>query len=277
RVSLLQGNIPQDQKWRRSMRGPSLQLYLDMTASVPDSRIVIWPETAVPAFATEVETSLLAPLDALLREQGRDLLLGIVDGSESGDYYNAMLSLGVSGRDRYYKRHLVPFGEYLPFDAWTRPLLDFLQIPMSNFSPGGDGRPLLTLAGQPVGVDICYEDAYGTEVARALPEATLLVNASNDAWFGDSLAPHQHLEIARMRALETGRYLLRATNTGVSAIIDARGQLRGVSPQFERAILSDDVVPLRGTTPFVLWGNVAVVLLAALMLLPALRRQRAGA
>ena len=277
RVSLLQGNIPQDQKWRRSMRGPSLQLYLDMTASVPDSRLVIWPETAVPAFAAEVETSLLAPLDALLREQGRDVLLGIVDGSESGDYYNAMLSLGASGRDHYYKRHLVPFGEYLPFDAWTRPLLDFLQIPMSNFSPGGDGRPLLTLAGQPVGVDICYEDAYGTEVARALPEATLLVNASNDAWFGDSLAPHQHLEIARMRALETGRYLLRATNTGVSAIIDARGQLRGVSPQFERAILSDDVVPLRGTTPFVLWGNVAVVLLAALMLLPALRRQRAGA
>ena len=276
RVSLLQGNVPQQQKWLRSMRGPSLDLYLGMTASVPDSRVVVWPETAVPAFDSEVEDNLLQPLDALMRKQNRDVLLGIVAGGEGGAYYNAMLSLGVSGRNHYHKRHLVPFGEYLPFDRWTRPVLDFMHIPMSDFAPGGNGKPLVTLAGFPVGIDICYEDAYGEEIIRALPEAALLINASNDAWFGDSLAPHQHLEIARMRALETGRYLLRATNTGISAIIDERGVVRRRSPQFVQAVLSDDVVPLRGMTPFARWGNVAVVVVAALLLSFGLWRQRAG-
>jgi apolipoprotein N-acyltransferase len=277
RVSLLQGNIPQHEKWVRAMRVPSLNLYLEMTASVPDSRIVVWPETAVPAFDSEVEASLLQPLHAQMRAQRRDVLLGIVAGSEQAEYYNAMMSLGVSGRDHYYKRHLVPFGEYLPFDKWTRPLLDFLRIPMSDFSPGGNGKPLITLAGYPVGVDICYEDAYGDEIIRALPEAALLINASNDAWFGDSLAPHQHLEIARMRALETGRFLLRATNTGISAIIDERGGLQRTSPQFEKAVLTDDVVPMRGTTPFAFWGNTAVLILVGLMLVFGVWRQRTGA
>jgi apolipoprotein N-acyltransferase len=182
----------------------------------------------------------------------------------------------VSGRDRYHKRHLVPFGEYLPMDRWTRPVLDFLRIPMSDFTPGGNGRPLVTLAGHAAGINICYEDAYASEVIRALPEAAFLINASNDAWFGDSLAPHQHLEIARMRALEAGRYLLRATNTGISAIIDEHGTLRGTAPQFAKAVLTDEVQPLAGATPFARWGNAAVVLLAALMLLIGAARQRLG-
>ena len=276
KVSLLQAAIAQEDKWRRSMREPTLNLYIDMTASVPDSRLVVWPETAVPAFASEVEQDLLVPLDAMMREQGRDLLLGIVDGDRDGDYFNAMLSLGASGRFHYHKRHLVPFGEYLPFDRWTRPVLDFLRIPMSAFTPGDDSPPLLSLAGHQVGIDICYEDAYGAEIIRALPQAAFLINASNDAWFGDSLAPHQHLEIARMRALEAGRYLLRATNTGISAFIDQHGGLRGTSPQFEKAILTDQVQPLRGETPFARWGNAGVVVLALLALLVGVVRQRAA-
>ncbi len=262
RVSLLQANIPQERKWRRETRQASIDRYVEMTAQVADSRIVVWPETAVPAFDREVEAGLLAPLHARLAGEGRDVLLGIVASGEDGHYYNSMLGLGVSGRGRYDKRHLVPFGEYLPLDRWLRPVLDFIQIPMSNFSPGGDQRPLVDLAGYPAGVNICYEDAYGEEVMRALPEAALLINASNDAWFGDSLAPHQHLEIARMRAVEGARYLLRATNTGISAIIDDKGRLRAVSPQFAPAILTADVPPLQGTTPFVHWGNHAVVVLA---------------
>jgi apolipoprotein N-acyltransferase len=269
RVSLLQASIPQAQKWQLSMRRVTLETYLEMTASVADSRIVIWPETAVPAFAHEMEDSLLAPLHEMLREQDRDVVLGIVDGERDSEYFNAMLSLGASGRDAYHKRHLVPFGEYLPLDAWTRPVLDFLDIPMSDFTPGGDEPPIITLAGQPVGINICYEDAYANEVIRALPRATLLINTSNDAWFGDSLAPHQHLEIARMRAVEARRFLLRATNTGISAIIDQLGQLRGTSPQFEPAVLSGEAIPLSGTTPFVRWGNAAVILIALVMLLPA--------
>jgi len=276
RVSLLQANIPQEQKWQRAMQVPSINLYLEMTGAVPGSRIVVWPETAVPAFDSEVESTLLQPLHEQLRDQQRDVLLGIVVGEKDAAYYNALMSLGTSGRDQYHKRHLVPFGEYLPFDQWTRPLLDFLRIPMSDFSPGGDAKPLVTLAGYPVGLNICYEDAYGDEIIRALPEAALLINASNDAWFGDSLAPHQHLEIARMRALETGRFLLRATNTGISAIIDERGEVRGSSPQFEQAILSDDIVPMRGSTPFARWGNLPTLALAGLMLVfAAWRLQRA--
>jgi apolipoprotein N-acyltransferase len=170
----------------------------------------------------------------------------------------------------------VPFGEYLPFDQWTRPVLDFLRIPMSDFSPGSDRKPLLTLGGHEIGINICYEDAYGDEIRAALPDAAFLINASNDAWFGDSLAPHQHLQIARMRALESARYLLRATNTGISAIIDERGRLSGTSPQFARAVLSEDITPLSGATPFVWWGNVAVIVLAGLMLLPGVLHQRAG-
>ncbi|MCB1775078.1 MAG: apolipoprotein N-acyltransferase [Gammaproteobacteria bacterium] len=273
RVSLLQASIPQAQKWQPSMRRETLETYLDMTASVADSRIVIWPETAVPAFASEMEQGLLQPLHDMLSAQGRDVVLGIVDGQRAGEYFNAMLSLGASGRDRYHKRHLVPFGEYLPLDAWTRPVLDFLDIPMSDFTPGGDRSPIITLGGQPVGINICYEDAYADEVIRALPQATLLINTSNDAWFGDSLAPHQHLEIARMRAVETGRYLLRATNTGISAIIDQRGKLLALSPQFEPAVLGGEVLPLRGATPFVSWGNTAVLLLALSMLAPALAQR----
>jgi len=276
RASLVQGNIAQEEKWLSSMRQRTLDLYLDMTAAVPDSRLIVWPETAVPAIAGTVEESLLKPLHDGLRAHGRDLLLGIVDGDLDAAYFNAMLSLGASGRDHYHKRHLVPLGEYLPFDRLTRPVLDFLEIPMSDFTPGRNGRPLIMLAGYPAGIDICYEDAYPAEIIRALPEAAFLINASNDAWFGDSLAPHQHLEIARMRALETGRYLLRATNTGISAIVDQHGRLRAVAPQFERATLTGEVLPRKGSTPFVRWGNAALVILAGLMLLGALLRQRLG-
>ncbi|MCB1801274.1 MAG: apolipoprotein N-acyltransferase [Gammaproteobacteria bacterium] len=274
-ASLLQGNIPQAQKWNASMRRPTIELYLDMTAA-SDSRLVVWPETAVPAFVSEVDDSLLVPLHESLREQGRDVLLGIVDGRRDGDYFNAMLSLGVGGRTYYHKRHLVPFGEYLPLDKLIRPLLDWLHIPMSDFAVGADQQPLPTLAGYPAGIDICYEDAYATEILRALPQATFLVNASNDAWFGDSLAPHQHLEIARMRALESGRYLLRATNTGISAVIDQHGTLRGVAPQFKRAVLTEQVVPLQGSTPFVRWGNTGVIALAVFLLVIGMLRQRSG-
>jgi apolipoprotein N-acyltransferase len=258
------------------MLAPTLSAYLSMTRQVADSQIVVWPETAVPAFDTAVEESLLAPLHEQLRAEGRDLILGIVAAGEGDDYYNAMLSLGVSGRDHYYKRHLVPFGEYLPLERWLRPILDFIEIPMSNFARGDGSKPLVTLAGQPVGIDICYEDAYAEEIIRALPEATLLINASNDAWFGDSLAPHQHLEIARMRAVETGRYLLRATNTGISAIIAPDGQLLGVTPQFEPSVLTDEVTPRQGMTPFARWGHGGAVVLSLLLLSLGLWRSYRG-
>jgi apolipoprotein N-acyltransferase len=214
-----------------------------------------------------VDESFLKPLGELAGKHGSEMLLGIpVLEPETGRYYNAMLTLG-GERASYYKRHLVPFGEYLPLKGLLGPVLDWLTIPMSDFSGGDRGeKPLVPLLGHRVGVSICYEDAFGEEVVEALPEAAFLVNASNDAWFGDSLAPHQHLQIARMRARETERYLLRSTNTGISAIIGPRGELLGRSPPFTEDVLSGEIVPLQGVTPYARVGNYGVVLLAVISL-----------
>ena len=268
RASVVQGNVEQELKWRPEALRPTLVTYLDLTEEAGDSRLVIWPETAVPAFAHSVEDLLLAPLEAEARATGRDMLVGVplLEGDER--YYNAMLALGASGRADYRKRHLVPFGEFLPFKQVLEPLLQFLSIPMSDFNAGPrDRKPLLTLAGHPAGISICYEDAFAEEVRDALPEAAFLVNASNDAWFGDSLAPHQHLEIARMRAKETGRYMLRATNTGISAVIGPHGELIAKTPLFARAVLSERVEPRAGSTPFVWLGNAGVLAVAVAGLL----------
>jgi apolipoprotein N-acyltransferase len=268
RVSLLQGNIPQQLKWQPDMLLPTLKLFAGLSRENWDSDLVIWPETAVPAFAHQVEEALLQPLAEEAAARGSELLIGIpVLEGEKNRYYNAMLSLGEE-RGAYYKRHLVPFGEYMPLDALLRPLLDWMEIPMSDFSSGEMPRPLLRVAGYPAAISICYEDVFGGEMIQALPEAAFLINASNDAWFGDSLAPHQHLEMARMRALETGRYLLRSTNTGISALIDPRGVITQRSPAFAEHVLKGAIRPMQGMTPYS-WGGdwLAVALVLVLLLL----------
>ena len=254
-VSLVQANIPQSMKWETAMRLPSLEKYARLTRAHWDSDLVIWPETAVPDFLHRVKDDFLLPLaDEAARHDTR-MLVGVpILDQETGHYYNGAWVAGRSG-DVYYKRHLVPFGEFLPFEALLRPLLAFMEIPMSNFSAGRERRPIVHVGDTPVGVSICYEDAFGEEVMQALPEAAYLVNLSNDAWFGDSLAPHQHLQIARMRALETGRPLVRATNTGISALIGPRGEIITATGAFEETVLSGRIQPMDGTTPFVRMGN----------------------
>lgn len=267
-VAIAQGNIPQDQKWRAEMFLPTLRRYLELTERAGSARLVVWPETAVPAYAHRVEQTLFEPLEELLKRRGQDLLLGAPVMEPDGRYYNAMLRLGPAGRDLYAKRHLVPFGEFVPFAELLKPITDLLAIPLSSFSAGDATRPpLVTLAGRPAGIGICYEDAFGREVNQALPEAAFLVNASNDAWFGDSLAPHQHMAMARMRAAETGRYLLRATNTGISAIIGPKGEVTQRSPQFEVDLLQGLITPRAGATPYVRVGDWLAVALAAILLL----------
>jgi apolipoprotein N-acyltransferase len=252
-VALVQGAIPQAVKWHRDYRQPSIDLYTELSRPHWGKPLVVWPETAIPAFATEVPETLDA-LGKLARSSNTNLLAGIprVDPADSARYFNSVVQLGAA--NAYYdKRHLVPFGEYLPFDRWLRPLLDFLQIPMSNFSSGDPVQSPIVVDGHVIGVSICYEDAYATEIARALPDAGLLVNVSNDAWFGDSIAPHQHLQIARMRAIEAGRYLLRATNTGISAIIDDRGRVVVRSGQFKPEVITANAVVRSGATPAVMF------------------------
>lgn len=278
KATLAQASIPQEKKWLPSQLGPTLEYYLEASDAHPDSHLIVWPETAVPAFADKVEESFLHPLDERFRKQGRDLLLGIPVRESEQRIYNAMIGLGASGRGEYFKRHLVPFGEFMPFASLLQPLVELFAIPMSSFSAGDSGKPpLLKLAGMDAGISICYEDVFGEEIAQALPQAAFLVNASNDAWFGDSLAPHQHLEMARMRALETGRYMLRATNTGVSAIIDERGGMVAMLPQWKRGTISADIQPMKGETPFLLWKNGLAVALCMLLLVIAYLRSEGGA
>lgn len=273
-VSIVQGNVAQQEKWRQENLQPTLDLYTALTRKSWHSDLIIWPETAVPSFAAQVEESFLRPMEMEAKANRSTLLVGIADWKPGNKYYNAMLALG-NERAAYHKRHLVPFGEFLPLKPLLQPLINWLQIPMSDFSPGREGSPLLTLAGWSAGISICYEDAFGAEVIAALPQAAFLVNASNDAWFGDSPALPQHLEIARMRALESGRYLLRSTNTGISAIIAPDGRVAAASPAFERDVLTGLVTPLQGMTPYARWGNWAIVSFAAGgLLIPVAMRWR---
>jgi apolipoprotein N-acyltransferase len=254
-------------KWLADMRQPTLDHYSTLTRAHWDSDLVIWPETAIPLFSHQALTFLEAmTAEAALNDT--DLLVGLVhQDQESGSYYNSMVGLGVDG-GRYDKRHLVPFTEYLPFKSVLAGLVDVLDVPMSDFSAGTSSQPL-RFAGQDIGISICYEDAFGEEVIRSLPQASLLVNASNDAWFAGSIAPAQHLQMAQMRALEAGRELMRVTNTGISAFIAADGKLRQVAPQFLTAVLTQDVQPRSGATPYVRMGNAAALLLALLMIIVA--------
>jgi len=266
-VSLVQGNISQDEKWAPENRLTTFRRYSDLTFNGEVSELTIWPETAIPAFYDQVDDTFIAFLKSELQRTGTSLLTGIpVLDRDSWDYYNAVVALG-GEQAFYYKQHLVPYGEYLPLRWLIGHALDALAVPNADFSQGSQEQPLLQAAGYPVATSICYEVVFGEQVIRDLPEAAMLVNVSNDAWFGRSLAPHQHLEMARMRALETGRYMLRATNTGISAIIDYQGRILQQSAQFEQAVVTDLVIPMQGATPYVRIGNVPVLLLAAILLL----------
>jgi len=265
-VALIQGAIPQEIKWKPDQRQRTLDLYLSLSEQYKDSQLIIWPETAIPILHHQAKEFIQHMADKA-RSQNHDYLIGIpFKDPDSNKFYNGLTVIG-SNNDNYYKQHLVPFGEYLPFDKWLRPILNLMKIPMSDFSAGSKRKPVVRAANEIIGVSICYEDVFGEEIISALPDATLLVNISNDAWFGDSIAPHQHLQMARMRALETGRYMLRSTNTGVSAIINEKGVITASSPQFIPHVTSDKVKTFEGLTPYARFGNWLVVASAFFLLL----------
>lgn len=280
RTTIIQAGVPQDQKWLREQRQPTLDFYRSSTLSVPESQLVIWPEVAIPALHNQVEDYLnIVDGDAERNEQ--TVLVGILehDGEHSVEprIYNSVLLLGSEERQVYRKRHLVPFGEYFPVPASVREWMRMQNLPVSDLSPGKDGQPLLTTAGGiQIAIAICYEDAFGAEQLYALPDADVLVNVSNDAWFGDSIAPHQHLQIARMRALEVGRYAVRATNTGISAFIGPFGELLETGKQFETDIMTADIRARKGTTLYASAGNWPVTVFCFALLGIFWIRSRAG-
>ncbi len=274
KVSLVQGNIDQARKWEPEEAENILATYARLSETEWGRDLILWPETAVPMFLRDA-ADFLGEMATRADASHTDLVFGVpLLGPRPGLYYNGVAVLG-EGVGIYRKRHLVPFGEYFPLRAALR-WLNFMDVPMADFTPGEPDPSPLQVKGRPVGVTICYEIAYADLVRSNLPEASLLITVSNDAWFGDSLAPPQHLQIARMRALETGRYLLRATNTGISAVIDDHGRLQGVAPQFEAAVLEAEIQPMTGATPFVRWGSWPALAVMLLMLLAAVAGDRLG-
>lgn len=257
-VALVQGNIAQDLKWQPERFQATLLLYRDLVAAHP-ARLTVLPETALPAFLDYVPQDYLAELKALARRQEGDLLLGVPTGA-GASYWNSAVSFGAAPTQQYSKSHLVPFGEFIPPGfAW---FLQLARIPMSSFSAGPVPQLPLALAGQQVAVNICYEDLFGRELLPAVPQATLLVNMSNTAWFGRSLAQAQHLQIAQLRALETGRPMLRATNTGMTAVVGPDGRVLAVLEPFTTAVLEASVQGYGGLTPYARLGDLGALLLA---------------
>mgnify|MGYP003634095917 CR=1 FL=1 len=269
RTTIIQGGVPQDQKWLPAQRGAIMDFYQSATASVPDSDLVVWPEVAIPARHDRVDNYLLS-IDREAKGSLQTVMLGILEYSDERSVepqiFNSVFMLGTAERQVYRKRHLVPFGEYFPVPQGVREWMRMRNLPYSDLSAGDDVQPLLTAAnGAKIAVAICYEDAYGAEQLYAFPAADLLVNVSNDGWFGDSIAPHQHLQIAQMRALEVGRYAVRATNTGVSAFIGPDGELLQVGRQFESEVMTTDVRLRRGTTMYADFGNRPIIGLCLLI------------
>lgn len=278
-VALAQGAVTQDLKWRPEQLSGTLALYGELTRQSAGADLIIWPEAAIPTLY-EYVGEYLDGVRRFAAERGSTVLLGILrlDPAVTTDetFQNILVAL-TDEPQIYVKRHLVPFGEYFPVPDFIRNWMRLMSLPYTDGVPGAADQPPLDVAGEKLAIMICYEDVFGAEQLHYLPDATLLVNVSNDGWFGDSIAPHQHLQIARVRAAEAGRYLLRATNTGVTAVIDARGRVVETVPQFEAAVLKTTVRGYTGATPYARVGNFPVLVLGLAMLAAAAWRTRRDA
>jgi apolipoprotein N-acyltransferase len=283
-VSLVQGNIGQEFKFAPLYRQKTLAIYADLVAQ-SRGRLIVLPESALPMFADEVAPEYVDLLRSAAQRNGGDLLLGLFffePGTSADDddhYFNSVVNVGSAPTQVYRKHHLVPFGETIPLKpvfGWL--IHNVLSIPLADQTPGPAYQEPFAVAGQRLAVNICYEDAFGNELAGRTVDATLLVNVTNDAWYGHSLAAEQHEQIAAMRALETARPMLRATNTGITSIIDHHGVERERLPWFTRGVLEGTVAGREGVTPYVRFGDALAVAVAALMivmtLLLARRSQR---
>jgi apolipoprotein N-acyltransferase len=265
-VALVQANVPQQLKWDADFYRQTLSLYRELSAPLWDkAQIIVWPEAAIPAFYDQARDFVDAEA-ASAAQHDHALIVGIPTRERHGDanlIRNSILALG-EGRGIYHKQRLVPFGEYVPLEQWLRGLIRFLDMPMSAFSAGPAGQLPLRAAGLKLGPLICYEVVYPDLVAEWLPHSDVLITISNDAWFGRSIGPLQHLQMAQMRALEAGRPMIRGTGNGVTALIDHRGRITARAPQFERTTLTGTIQPMQGATPFARTGVWPSIVLAGI-------------
>lgn len=261
-VALVQGNINQSIKWDRQQLEKTKKKYIDLSQPLwQENDVIVWPENAIPVFYHSLENNFYEDLKQQAVKTQTELVVGLpVFDENSQKYYNAMTNLG-GKQSYYYKSHLVPFGEYVPLASLLRGLIKLFDIPMSNFSVAESPQKLPVIQGNKVVVTLCYDDIFAQDVMRQIPQAQWLLNLSNDGWYGNSFAPHQHLEMARMRALESSRELVRSTTSGISAIIDYKGKIMVQSPQFETAVIEGVIQPRTGMTPYVFWGNYPILFL----------------
>lgn len=276
KVALVQGNVPQDIKWMLTQQEATREIYRALTEQIEEPGLVVWPESAITEFWQDARFFLTAQAERV-EARGGKLLSGLPWREYDSDgprYYNSLVVIG-DEPDVYRKQKLVPFGEYVPLQELLRGTIPFFDLPMSSFSRGSPRQDNLNALGLNIAPLICYEVMYPQFVAERAAESDVLLTVSNDAWFGTSFGPLQHFQQARMRTLETGRWLLRGTNNGVTAIVDHNGRVRARLPQFERAVLEGEFQPMTGVTPYVRTGSWPVLLLAALMVAgPLLRRIR---
>lgn len=281
KVNLLQGNIAQDMKWEADALVPTLRTYYRMVeAADHDADLIVLPETAFPLFLHEIPAEYIASLEAAARSKNAGLLIGLpLLDTKRNDYYNAAVLLSDPKRPSYAKSHLVPFGEYVPLKpifGWAYTTI--LKMPLAGFTPGGQRQAPMQIKGQRIAPHICYEDLFGEELLDNARDANILLNLSNLAWYDPSIALAQHGQIAQTRALETGRTILRSTNSGTTAIINPRGHYLARLPERVEGNLSGMAQGYAGVTPYMRWGNTLFLLLSCLALMLGLgltlRQQR---
>lgn len=274
-VALIQGNVNQSVKWDRWQLEKTKQLYVALSQDQwRDNDLIVWPENAIPVFYHTLEKTFYHQLDVQARKTQTELITGLpIFADDTQQYYNAMTNLG-GAQSYYYKAHLVPFGEYVPLAALIRGIVEFFNLPMSGFTAGSLQQPPVTIKGYKAVVTICYEDVFPQDIISQIPQSQFMINLSNNGWYGDSFAPHQHLEMARMRALETARDLIRSTTSGITALIDYQGRVMVQGAQFKQAVVNGSIQPRTGTTPYVYWGNYPVILLFVVALMVFWRQSR---
>jgi len=273
-VSLIQPNISQHKKWLPEQRKETLDYFYETTDTL-DAELIIWPEGAVPALVRNVG-NYLSIIDAMAWNKHQAVLTGIA-AEEDGRYYNTALMLG-NGQGKYYKQHLVPFGEYVPLESILRGLIGLFDLPMSSFSKGPKSQPLLQTGDWNIAMALCYEIIFQDVIHNQIQNADLMITLSNDAWFGDSLGPYQHLSIARMRALENGIPIIRATNDGISAFIDHKGRITDKLGKFHKGVLTTRITAVTGETPYrqigPMWSYIIILLIPVLLLSLRLYQER---
>lgn len=263
-VGVVQGNVPIEKKWLAESRDQIIAKYISLSQQLQqhaNAELIIWPETALPLYTNQLDNSFWQAI----QPEGAAVLTGIVDSDANGQVYNAAVLVCDNQVQSYRKRHLVPFGEYLPLRFLFGWVLDYLQLPMSDFGAWQGQQPLGCDERINIALSICYEDAFSEELRQHLGSANIIVNISEDAWFGDSFAPHQRVQIAQMRARELARPVVRSANTGPSVFIDAMGVVKASSAQFEAAVLSETVQTNDVLTPYARLGSL-IIWFAAFML-----------